>query len=397
MVKTSSYTKGRHLAWLKRQNEELRRKLEQAVAREQQLADTEALTGLNNHRSLMELATQLFDVAMRYRHPFSVVLFGIDNLNEINDSYGTAVGERILEQVEHVAGAGLRSADSVGRCGVDTLVIVMPMTTALQAFAVAERIRAAVAAFRVTTPAGDAAAVISVGIAELFHPSRDATVERIIARADEARCAAKKSGGNRTVLSSATHCNPTLSSKESSPTAHSAETLRYMAEARLHERAAAPADVAAEAIDLPNELRLYQIELEMQNEELRWAQEELEASQSRYFYLYELAPVGFFTLSEQGLILEANLTAATLLGVARGALIRQPLTRFILPEDQGSYSLHRKQLLATTTPQVCELRMIKRDGTRFLARLEATTSQNINGVQEYRALLSDITKHKPAG
>ena len=94
-----------------------------------------------------------------------------------------------------------------------------------------------------------------------------------------------------------------------------------------------------------HELRVHQIELEMQNEELRRTQAELEASRARYFDLYDLAPVGYFTLSEKGLILEANLTAATLLGVARGDLVKQPLPRFILPEDQDIYYLHRKQLL----------------------------------------------------
>jgi len=62
---------------------------------------------------------------------------------------------------------------------------------------------------------------------------------------------------------------------------------------------------------------------EMQNEEMRRAQEALEASRARYFDLYDLAPVGYFTLSPQGLILEANLTAATLLGSPRGALVKQ--------------------------------------------------------------------------
>ncbi len=96
-----------------------------------------------------------------------------------------------------------------------------------------------------------------------------------------------------------------------------------------------------------HELQVHQIELEMQNEELRRAQRELEASQARYFDLYDLAPVGYCTLSEQGLILEVNLTAATLLGVTRSTLVKQPLTRFIFPRTRtsitgiASYSLKR--------------------------------------------------------
>ena len=93
----------------------------------------------------------------------------------------------------------------------------------------------------------------------------------------------------------------------------------------------------------------------MQNEELRRAQEELEVSRARYFDLYDLAPVGYVTLSEQGLILEANLTFVTLLGVTRGALVKQPLTRFIVREDQDIHYRHRKLLLETGAPQVYEV------------------------------------------
>ena len=84
-----------------------------------------------------------------------------------------------------------------------------------------------------------------------------------------------------------------------------------------------------------HELRVHQIELEMQNEELRRAHEELEASRAKYVDLYDMAPVGYFTLGEPGLILEANLTAARLLGVARGALVKQPLSRLYPPRGPG--------------------------------------------------------------
>src|SRR5580700_9656509 len=121
------------------------------------------------------------------------------------------------------------------------------------------------------------------------------------------------------------------------------------------------------------EYRTLQIELEMQNEELRRTQQDLEASRERYFDLYDLAPVGYFTLNEQGLILEANLTAAKLFGVARGVLIKQPLSRFILPEDQDIHYRHRKALLETGTPQSWALRVLKKDATPFWVRIEAIT------------------------
>ncbi len=145
-----------------------------------------------------------------------------------------------------------------------------------------------------------------------------------------------------------------------------------------------------------HELRVHQIELEMQNEELRQAQEALEALKARYFDLYDLAPVGYFVLSKQGLILEANLTAATLLGEARGALVKEPISRFILKEDQDIYYRHRKRLFETGEPQACELRLVKKGGAAFWALLEARAAQDAEGAPVCRVSLSDITERKRA-
>ncbi len=143
---------------------------------------------------------------------------------------------------------------------------------------------------------------------------------------------------------------------------------------------------------LLHELRVHQVELEIQNEELRRAQEELEASRSRYFDLYDLAPVGYLTLSEQGLILEANLTLVTLLGVTRGALVKQPLARFIVREDQDIHYRHRKQLLETGMPQVYEMRMLRKEAVPFWARLEATAALDAEGLPLFHIVVSDITR-----
>jgi PAS domain S-box-containing protein len=170
--------------------------------------------------------------------------------------------------------------------------------------------------------------------------------------------------------------------------------LRQRAEAILQQEPREVSEIPAEDIQrLIHELQVHQIELEMQNEELRRAQEALEASRARYFDLYDLAPVGYLTVGEQGLILEANLTAATLLGVARGALVKQPLTRFILPEDQDIYYRHRQQLFETGAPQVCEMRMLRADKSPFWARLEATQAQDAaRGAPVCRVTMSDITE-----
>lgn len=151
----------------------------------------------------------------------------------------------------------------------------------------------------------------------------------------------------------------------------------------------------AETREMVHELRVHQIELEMQNEELGRAQQALDASRARYFDLYDLAPVGYVTVSELGLIMEANLRACSLMGTRKEALIGQPVTRFIVAEDQDIYYLHRKSLFKTAEPQSCELRMKQPDGTQRWARLEATMAKDgEDGAPVCRVMLSDISEQK---
>ena len=144
------------------------------------------------------------------------------------------------------------------------------------------------------------------------------------------------------------------------------------------------------------ELRVHQIELEMQNEELRRTQAELDATRQRYFDLYDLAPVGYVTVSEPGLILEANLAAAGMLGEIRGLLIRQPLSRFIFTEDQDLYYLHRKQLFEIGEHQEFDLRLATKDGTPFWAHMQAAIAQDSGGAPMCRLVMSDITERRKA-
>ena len=145
-----------------------------------------------------------------------------------------------------------------------------------------------------------------------------------------------------------------------------------------------------------HELQVHQIELEMQNEELRRAQLERNVGRERYFNLFELAPVGYCTFSASGLIDKINLTAASLLGKPRSNILKQAFSRFIVKEDQPIYYSHRKKLLETGTSQECELRMLKEDGTLWWARLEAALAQDEEGSSTCSITISDITARKLA-
>ncbi len=181
--------------------------------------------------------------------------------------------------------------------------------------------------------------------------------------------------------------------------ANSPLTLRRLAEARLS-RNAAPTPQTIESMSsdevrkMLHELQVHQVELLMQNEELRGAQEALDVERARYFDLYDLAPVGYCTISEQGLIMQANLTAASLLGTPRSELLKQPWSRFVHKEDEDRYYLRRKALVESGEPQSCELRVMKKDGTHFWAHWTASVARDSNGKIELRAVLSDITVRK---
>lgn len=155
------------------------------------------------------------------------------------------------------------------------------------------------------------------------------------------------------------------------------------------------AKVDKESKRLEEDLRIHQAELVTQNEQLRQAQLDLEAARDKYSDLYDFAPAGHFTISEQGLILEANLTSATLLRTERKLLIGKTFTKFITKDDQDVYYLLCKRLFKTKTRQACELKLISKDGTGFDAQLECIAKQDAEGnFSQFRAALIDISERK---
>ncbi|NOZ69403.1 MAG: PAS domain S-box protein [Deferribacteres bacterium] len=173
--------------------------------------------------------------------------------------------------------------------------------------------------------------------------------------------------------------------------------MRQLAEEKLQKRTGKSFQELSceESIYLIHELQANQIDLEMQNEELRAVQEELEQSSSRYADLYDFAPVGYFTFDEDGLILDVNLTGAELLGTEAVSLIKKPFFLFIDRDDRDAFYLHRRKVLEEKTRQACEIRLKRKNGMQFHARLESIAVQDSTGYHsQCRTAVSDISDRK---
>jgi len=174
--------------------------LEEAFSHEQELSRTDVLTGVYNRRHLFETAEHEVEVSNRYQQPLSVIMFDLDQFKNVNDTFGHAVGDLMLQQVTQAASEELRSVDTIGRYGGEEFVILLPMTKAEQAYPVAERIRTKVEKIRVSTQLGDATAALSIGIVEIVLGAQIESADSLIRRADAAMYSAKNAGRNRTVI-----------------------------------------------------------------------------------------------------------------------------------------------------------------------------------------------------
>lgn len=151
-----------------------------------------------------------------------------------------------------------------------------------------------------------------------------------------------------------------MSESDSGETSH--DQLRQRAETRLEAEDRSTLETPPEDVArLLYDLHTHQIELEMQNEELRHAQHELLKARDRYIRLYDLAPVGYLTISAKGLMLETNQTFVNMLGMERQHLINQPLSAHIVQPDQDAYYLFVSQMRKAKQQKTCELRMSRQD------------------------------------
>ncbi len=176
--------------------------------------------------------------------------------------------------------------------------------------------------------------------------------------------------------------------------------LRARAEARLGADAGEKEVselMVDEACALVHELRVHQIELQMQNKALIDTQRELVEARDRFIDLYDFAPVGYVTVSADGEILEANITLARMLDMPRAALVGGRLYRFIISDDEHIYFNHRRILLQTDGESACELRLCRRDGATLEALVQSTPVVDDAGrLTAVRTVVTDITTRKTA-
>ena len=200
-----------------------------------------------------------------------------------------------------------------------------------------------------------------------------------------------------------------MKNKKSPPS--QAADLRGKAEAKLKGKttasAVAPAD--ADAVSLVHELQVHRIELEIQNDELIRSRAELEAGLAAYSDLYDFAPMGYFTLTPDGTIIQMNLTGARLLGEKRAALMKRRFETFISDEDRPVFNAFLKKTFEGPAKETCEVelydradsppppkfsddRLIGKPGRRTV-RIEASVGED---GQTCRAVAFDITESKRA-
>ncbi|MFH0958070.1 MAG: PAS domain S-box protein [Pseudomonadota bacterium] len=155
-------------------------------------------------------------------------------------------------------------------------------------------------------------------------------------------------------------------------TGNSEGTLREAAQKKLAKSPNVPPELQKQTPErIIHELRVHQIELENQNEELKRVHLALEQSKGKYLNLYDFAPVGYFTLTHKGIIREVNLAGAALLGMPRPKLIMRGFGHFIGPESLAQWDQHILSVLGHEEKQNCDLTLRREDGSWFYARLNS--------------------------
>ncbi len=202
------------IAKIKHENEELRLEIELALAqvrekntqleeslkKVEEMAATDALTGLYNRRHFGQALEHSFAEAIRYGKDLSCVMIDLDSYKKLNDTYGHQVGDQLLMLAGKVITANKRTMDIAARYGGDEFVLLLPHASGEEAQAVAQRIREEFCRASATLLQRDAGVTMSIGIGSL-KASRPAHADQLVAMADAALYSAKDAGRNRITMS----------------------------------------------------------------------------------------------------------------------------------------------------------------------------------------------------
>ena len=164
----------------------------------ERLSLTDPLTGLRNRRGFTDDARRNIDIAVRHKHPLSVLMLDIDHFKRVNDTYGHATGDKVLAGIALVCRKLMRTTDLLARFGGEEFCFLFPETTAENALSLAERLRTAISAARFEAEAQSFSVTVSIGISECMG-AKD-SMETLLARSDEALYQAKNTGRNRVVI-----------------------------------------------------------------------------------------------------------------------------------------------------------------------------------------------------
>jgi diguanylate cyclase (GGDEF)-like protein len=168
----------------------------------QRQASTDDLTGLNNHRFLVDSLDQQVALAERLGAPLALLMLDLDHFKVLNDTHGHHAGDLALSTFARTLVSNIRRADLAARYGGEEFVVVMPNTSAAEAFLVAEKIRVAVSASDISLPGG-AAVHLTVSIGVAAYPENAESAPELFSRADEALYRAKRTGRQRTCVAGA--------------------------------------------------------------------------------------------------------------------------------------------------------------------------------------------------
>jgi diguanylate cyclase (GGDEF)-like protein len=161
----------------------------------QHLSVTDPLTGLNNRRYFLDVASREFLRSRRYRRPLSLIMMDIDHFKSVNDTYGHLAGDQVLVEVAQRSSRVLRGSDVRARYGGEELVFLLLETPLEGAMRAAERIRESIANAKIEINDKTIAVTVSLGVASL--DARDTDLDALISRSDQALYAAKRAGRNR--------------------------------------------------------------------------------------------------------------------------------------------------------------------------------------------------------